>query len=122
MEGGKTLTEKEKDKKIRKEFNKYKKKFGNLEKDKKEFVEDLCQQAAFMKMTLLELQEDINVKGAVVTATNGNGFEVTSENPSQKSYNTMIKNYNATLKTLVELLPELEEDDEMMNFIKGKGK
>lgn len=116
------MTEKEKEKKIRKEFNKYKKKFGNMEKDKKEFVEDLCQQAAFMKITLLELQEDINARGTVVTGLNGNGFEVTSENPSQKSYNTMIKNYNATVKTLVEFLPGLEEDDEMMSFIKGKGK
>lgn len=113
------MTEIEKDKKIRKEFNKYKKKYGELEKDKKEFVEDLCQQAAFMKITLLELQEKVNSEGAVTTGINGNGFEVTSENPAQKSYNTMIKNYNATIKTLVEMLPELEEDDEMMAFLNG---
>ena len=73
----------------------------------------------FMKITLMELQEIVNSEGAVTTGLNGNGFEVTSEHPAQKAFNTMIKNYNATIKTLVDMLPEKEDDDEMMAFIKG---
>ena len=49
----------------------------------------------------------------------GNGFETYSEHPAQKSYNTMIRNYNATLKQLADLAPESPKKEskllELMN-------
>lgn len=120
MKGGRDIINIFKEKKIKANISKFKKIFKNIEPDKAEFAKKLYEKAAFMDATLEELQDDINESGATITQTNGNGFKVTMENPSQKTYNTMIKNYNATMKLLLELIPEGSEDDELVAFLKGK--
>ena len=74
-----------------------------------------------MEKTLKKLQKIIREEGAIIKTKNGNGFEVTVENPAVKSYNTTLRNYNGTLKHLVDLCPEGSgEDDEFLAFIKGR--
>lgn len=110
----------EREKEIKKDISKYKKIFKDLDGDKKIFAEKLYTQLAFMDATLKELKEQIETEGAVITGVNGNGFEVTSEHPAQKSYNAIIKNYNTVMKSLIDLLPEKQrEDDELMSFIRS---
>jgi len=74
--------------------------------DKKTIAERLCEEAAFMAATLDRLKAQIDQEGATLKSKNGNGFDVVMENPAQKSYNTMIKNYNTTFKGLIGLFPE----------------
>ena len=69
-----------------------------------------------MAGTLTELKNIVDEQGAVITTTNGNGFEVMTENPAQKSYNTMIKNYTAAIKQLTGFLPEAAEVPELDEF------
>lgn len=108
---------------IKKEISKYKKIFKAVSDDKKPLTEKLYNQAAFMNVTLSELQNIINLEGAVIESVNGNGFKTYNEHPAQKSYNTMIKNFNATIKTLIDLLPETQQkDDELMEFLKSGAK
>lgn len=59
------MEKEEKEKKIKLEFNKLKKLFKDLEKDKVELVNRLMQQASFMYITFIELQEIINEEGSV---------------------------------------------------------
>lgn len=111
--------EKIKKEKISAELRKFKGFCRNLSKDRKNIAIKLCQKAAFMEVTLEDLQDRINKEGAIVEAVNGNGFKVKSENPAQKTYNTMIKNYNATIKSLVDLMPEgASANDELIGFIR----
>lgn len=113
--------DKTKEERISVELRKFKGFCKNLSKDRKNIAVKLCQKAAFMEVTLEDLQAQINKEGAVVTARNGNGFEVTSENPAQKTYNTMIKNYNATIKALVDLMPEgAAANDELISFVRKR--
>lgn len=112
--------EKIKEKRIKANLAKFRKSFKNIELDKAEFAKKLYEKAAFMDATLEELQEDINIAGATIETKNGNGFNVVIENPSQKTYNTMIKNYNATMKLLLDMVPESHEDDELIAFLKVK--
>ena len=109
-----------KDKLIKQNINKYKKIFKTIDKDKKLFVEKLYTEAAFMEFALSELQDEIKATGTVYEAVNGNGFTVIQENPAQKSYNTTIKNYNATMKILIEHIPTGAMDDDLTLFLKGK--
>lgn len=115
--------DKAKEKSISNEISSYKKIFKDIADDRKPFAERLYNRAAFMAATLDELQNKINKEGAVITATNGNGFETTLEHPAQKSYNTMIKNYNSTIKLLIDLLPTgNKEGDDFMNYVsRGNG-
>lgn len=100
----------EKEKLIKKEKNRLKKIFKDISEDKKKLCEPLMQNAAFMAVTLEELQKNIASEGAVIMAVNGNGFETLQENPSQKSYNTMINRYTAIIKQLQDLLPDTKAD------------
>jgi len=83
----------------------------NLDEDKKVIADRLCEEAAFMAVTLDKLKAEINETGATIKTKNGNGFDVVMEAPAQKSYNTMVKNYNATLKGLSAIIAETETDE-----------
>ena len=73
--------------------------------------------------TLNKLEKQVQQDGAIITAVNGNGFDVMSEHPAQKSYNTMIGRYNAMVKTLVDMIPDGKgEADELMSFLSGDAK
>ena len=100
-----------KDDKIKKEIKKLKTIFKDISKDRKNLCENLIQNAAFISVTLEELQEDIKCRGPIVTAINGNGFTVSSENPSQKSYNVMISRYATIIKQLEEMLPDQKTEN-----------
>jgi len=123
MKGGRArVIEGKKEKRIKQNISKFKKIFKNVSPEKKEFVVRLYEKAAFMDATLEELQEEINEKGAVATYKNGNGFDIRSETPEQKAYNSMIKNYTTVMRTLADMAPEGEEDDELMQFLNRKKK
>lgn len=106
------------DKKIKQEITRLRKIFKDLDGDKKELADRLINRAAFMMGTLETLEEDVKINGPVITSVNGNGFNVTQENPAQKSYNVMIRNYNGVIKALFEMLPDSNgEQDELMKFL-----
>ena len=67
-------------------------------------------------------ETDIRKNGAVIETKNGNGFQVVQENPAQKTYNTMVKNYNATVKILIDMLPDSIEKagDEFTEFLERR--
>lgn len=69
----------------------------------------LIDEAFFCGDTLRKLKEEVN-KGEVITEMQQGDYSIMRENPALKSYNTTIKNYQALLKQITELLPiELEE-------------
>ena len=115
--------EKTKEDVISQTYRKFKKFFKILDKDRLEFADKLCKKAAFMDVTLDELQAQVAEEGPVITAVNGNGFEVRMDNPAIKAYNVMFKDYSVVMKQLIDLLPEgTEEADELMLFVRGKKK
>lgn len=94
--------------------------FKGADRNTKKTAEKLAERAAFMAVTLNELEQDIAENGAVMIATNGNGFDVKQENPAQRSYNTMIKNYNSTIMSLDKLARECGMSaaaDPLLDFI-----
>lgn len=101
----------EKEKRIKKEISKLKKIFSGLSETKKKLCESLIENAAFMAVTLEELQETIKDEGAIGEFTNGNGFGVLQEHPAQKTYNTMINRYASVMKQLIDMLPDAKEEE-----------
>lgn len=101
----------EKEKRIKKEISKLKKIFSGLSETKKKLCESLIENAAFMSVTLEELQETIKAEGAIGEFTNGNGFGVLQEHPAQKTYNTMINRYASVMKQLIDMLPGDKEEE-----------
>ena len=67
------------------------------------------------------LQKAIEEKGPVSEYQNGENQWGTKKSPEVEIYNTMIKNYAAVVRQLLELLPEGNgnERDELTAFILG---
>lgn len=86
----------------------------------KKAVSELVANAAFMSVTLQDLQESINKEGTVVEYQNGENQWGTKKNPDVETYNTMIKNYTMIIKQLTDLLPKGEPPkgkDEFEKFV-----
>ena len=78
--------------------------FENVKENKKTLVAGLIEQAAFMYVQLIELNEIIEKNGSVEDFKQGKQ-SFTREQPAMKTYNAMIKNYNITIKQLAEFIP-----------------
>ena len=112
----------EKNQKIRKETNKLKKLFKELQNNKKKMAEKLIENASFMSITLDELKEDIKLYGVKETYVNGKDQFGFKESIESKTYNTMVKNYMNIMKQLNDMLPaekQVDIDDEFERFNGG---
>ncbi len=89
-----------KEQEIAKEYKKILEIFKSKEDEFLKLNDELFKRAAFMAITLKEMEGIINREGTVRQGTNGNGFTTYSEHPAQKSYNTMMKNYSGVMSKL----------------------
>lgn len=112
----------EKKKIIKKEVQRLKKLFKDLQENKKKAVEKLIENAAFMSATLDDLKEDMIKYGVKETYVNGKDQFGFKESIESKTYNNMIKNYMSIIKQINDILPEqkkINEDDEFEKFNGG---
>lgn len=118
-----TLQNKTKDARIKKEITKLNKQFAGLDKKTLDTVQSLVRNAAFMAVTLDDLQETLNREGLVSEYQNGENQWGTKKSPEAELYNTMIKNHMSIIKQLTELLPKQErkeDDDGFDDFVNGR--
>lgn len=113
---------------IRAEKKRLAKIFDRLPQNAASAAEKLIDNAAFMAVSLQELQEIINEKGYVEEYQNGANQSGIKKSSECDIYNTMIKNFNATMKQLFDLLPDgkpgvsdADANDPLMKFIVGGG-
>ena len=113
----------DKEKKIKQEINRVKKLYKDFPKDKVKALDGLIQEAAFMKISLEEMREDLLVNGLTEIFEQGSQ-KFDRERPQVKIYTTFMQRYSGVMKQLIDLLPEekkKEETDELLEFLK-KGK
>ena len=113
----------DKEKKIKQEINRVKKLYKDFPKDKVKALDGLIQEAAFMKISLEEMREDLLVNGLTEIFEQGSQ-KFDRERPQVKIYTTFMQRYSGAMKQLIDLLPEeekKEEVDELLEFLK-KGK
>jgi len=100
--------------------------FSEIESDKTAVCAELIRNAAFMSVSLRDLQEKLNEGGYVETYQNGPNQSGTRISPAAQIYSKLIANYNAVIKALVALLPAGERDaaraesDPMAVFLASK--
>jgi len=115
----------EKEDKIRKEINRIKKLYKDFNKDKARVLEGLIKEAAFMKVELEELRNDLLITGLTELFVQGEQC-FNRERPESKLYTSFIQRYSQVMKQLIEMLPAEEKKQEETNlekFVqKGKGR
>jgi hypothetical protein len=113
-----------KDERVKKEITRFKRLLKDLSEDKIKVADGLIRRAAFMQVTLEDLEADINLYGTIESFSQTEGVVYDRERPSTRIYNTTIKNYQAACKQLFDLLPDGDKSkntsDELMLFLKGK--
>lgn len=109
-----------KEEKIEAEVKRISQLLSEVDGKSKKIVQSLIKNAAFMAVTLEELQETMNENGVVSEYQNGANQWGTKKSPEVEIYNTMIKNHSTIMKQLTDLLPKtapVPEDDGFEGFV-----
>lgn len=116
-----TKKELTKEEKIKKEENRLKRIFKDIDEKKKKVAEGLISESAFMRITLQELKEQINEFGTIDEMCQGD-YTIIREHPAVKIYNTMIQRYTNLSDKLISLLPKevAVVDDGFDDFLNSK--
>lgn len=113
MAGKKEYTKEEK---IKKEKNRLKGIFKNLDENKKKLVTPLIEKAAFMSIELDILQDSIQKNGWTSEYQNGANQWGEKRSAEADTYIALSKNYTAVIKQLTELVPAAERKA-FMNYV-----
>lgn len=97
------------------EYERLKSLFSSVDETKTELVDNLIQQAAFMKVELGILQDQIRKHGAVQVSTKG----AQRQTEAAKYYTKLVNSYGTVIKTLNSIMGKniIDEDDEFDKFI-----
>lgn len=112
----------EKDKEIKKEINRLKKLYKDIEKDKAKALEGLIKDAAFMKVSLDGFREILTREGITEIFKQGKQ-ELKVERQESKLYLPYIQKYTQVMKLLIDVLPpekQPEETNRLMEFANRK--
>lgn len=101
---------------IRKENARLLKLYATLPANKLEIVTPLIQNAAFLKVTLEDLQTEINSQGCVDTYQNGTAQSGKKASAEISAYNTSLKNYTTIIEKLDKMLPPEQKKSKLDAF------
>lgn len=85
--------------------------FQNIDEDKKILANEMIEELMFMKETMSNCRSIVKEVGVIELFQQGSN-QFNRENPAIKTYNTTIKNYNAVMKQLLDLLPKDEPKEQ----------
>lgn len=108
-----TKADKPKETRTNSEKNRLARFYSDIPKDKKGIMEGLIARAAFMRVTLEDMEADLDENGFVELFTQSEKTDpYERERPVARLYNTMNKNYQSIIKQLSELIPKTDEHKE----------
>ena len=109
-----------KDERIQEEIKKINGIFTKIDIKTKKAIKTLIENAAFMAITLEDLQEHIKENGTVSEYQNGENQWGTKKSPEVEIYTSMIEKYMKSIRQLTDLLPKQEQtptDDGFDKFV-----
>ncbi|VEU80953.1 Uncharacterised protein [Haploplasma axanthum] len=97
------------------EYLRLKSLFNSVDPTKTELVDNLINEAAFMKVQLSTLQEQIKKHGAVQISSKGNQRQT----EAAKYYTKLVNSYGTVIKTLNSIMGKnvIDDDDEFDKFM-----
>jgi hypothetical protein len=85
--------------------------YSELEEDKKAIADGLIEELAFIRISLVEIKDDLIENGFVDIMPQGD-YEIRREDPASKSYIKLLQKYKDITKDLVKMLPKDEDIDD----------
>ena len=109
-----------KDQRIKREIARLKRVFRDLDKNKLQTVESLIKNAAFMAVSLEELQEIINAEGYTVEYQNGENQKGTKQSDAVKTYIAMTKNHASIINQFTDLVPPEKQKESRLQALRDE--
>lgn len=113
-----------KNERIKKEEDRLRKIYKNLQGDKKAVADGLIRRAAFMRISLEDMERDLDENGFYELFSQSENQEpYERERPVARQYQQMNKNYQSIIRQLTDLLPKevpKEEDDGFEEFVNSR--
>lgn len=106
---------------VKRERTKMARVLADMPKEQKVIAGKLIENAAFMAVTLEDLQAYLNEHGTTSDYQNGENQWGTKKAPEVEVYNTMLKNYQSVIRQLSDLIPGkavVDPEDKMLNWLK----
>ncbi len=107
---------------IKRENQRLRARYADLPEETLEIVDGLIDRAAFLRPTLDDMEEDIDLNGTTELFSQGNQEPYQRERPVVRQYNSLLKNYQAIIKQLDDIQPHAEVEqlnDGFDEFIGG---
>ena len=101
--------------KVKVEYERLRSLFSSVDETKTKLVDNLIEQAAFMKIELGILQDQIRKHGAIQISNKG----AQRQTEAAKYYTKLVNSYGTVIKTLNSIMGKniIEEDDDFDKFI-----
>lgn len=106
---------------ISKNMKQVKKILEYIPEDRQPMAQGLFDELTFMQQTMRKLKAQVRKEGAIHMFTQGQNT-YPREHPALTAYNKTIQRYNQTYKQLLDLLPEVteqEETDPLIDFVEN---
>src|SRR5690554_3667787 len=102
-------------KNIQLEYERLKALFSSVDSSKSELVDNLINEAAFMRIELDNLKHQIKKYGAIQISSKGNQRQT----EAAKYYTKLVNSYGTVIKTLNAIMGKnvMDEDDELDKFM-----
>ena len=110
------MDDKELNKRVKAEERRLIKAFKDIDEKRKAATQGLIQRAAFMRVSLEDLEVNLKKNGFTELFSQGNQEPYYRERPEAKIYNSMNAGYQKIIKQLTDLLPK---EDAEANANKG---
>ena len=98
-------SEEDRERRVTEELGRISALFSSMPKNQRAVIAPLIQNAAFMRVTLEDLQQLILEEGVTDQYMNGANQYGRKQSASLQAYNSLIKNYASVTKTLTQMLP-----------------
>lgn len=105
---------------VKKRIKELKDAFQTVDADRMRVINNAIEEVAYMEEKLAQIKVEIDRIGFVEEYQNGENQYGTKESTASKAYNTLLKNYNSYIRTLIQALPETkdkETDDGFEEFL-----
>ena len=108
-----------KETKIKKEKERLAEIFKDLEPNKLKAVDALIDRAAFITVSLQDLEEELNLCGWTEVYTNGKNQEGVKRSAAADAHIALTKNLNAIMKQLLDLVPAEQKGGRLAAMMNG---
>ena len=123
-----SLEDKDREADFKKELQRLRKTFDDLEGRKLKVANDLCEELASLKIEMKYLKEQYGIKGSVDEMPQGS-YSILRTSPYFTNYLNAAKTYSSLYKQILDLYPkevaqvkEVEELDDLQKFLRNNNK